>query len=151
MKRLIPVKLAGSILLLSLALLAVLHVLILFRVVPAGIVWGGQIGESPGNLVVLETIALLVTLLFALIVAVKAGFVRTTRFRRATGLGMWLVFAYFVLNTLGNLASGVTAERLLFTPITILMALLALRLALEKSLVEETHESQAARKPQSPH
>lgn len=132
MKRLISVKLAGSVLLIALALLAILHVLILFKVVPSGIVWGGQIGGSPGNLVVLETIALLVTLLFALIVAVKAGFVRTTRLKRAAGPGMWLVFAYFALNTIGNLASGVSTERLLFAPITILLALLALRLALEK-------------------
>lgn len=132
MKRLIPVKLAGSVLLLVLALLAILHVLILFKVVPSGIVWGGQIGGSPGNLVVLETIALLVTLLFALIVAVKAGFVRAARFKRAAGVGTWLVFAYFALNTVGNLASGVSTERLLFAPITILLALLALRLALEK-------------------
>lgn len=132
MKKFISVKLAGSILLFALALLAILHVLILFKIVPSGIVWGGQIGGSSGNLVVLETIALLVTLLFALIIAVKAGYVRTTRFKRAASLGMWLVFAYFVLNTLGNLASGISAERLLFAPITIVLAVLALRLALEK-------------------
>jgi len=132
MNKVIPVKLAGSVLLIALVLLAILHVLILFQVVPPGIVWGGQLGGSPGNLVVLETIALLVTLFFALIIAVKAGFIRTTRFKRAAGLGMWLVFAYFVLNTFGNLASGVSTERLLFAPITILLAVLALRLALEK-------------------
>ena len=132
MKTFISAKLAGSILLLALALLAILHVLILFQVVPPGIVWGGQIGGASGNLVVLESMALLVTLLFALIIAMKAGYVRTTRFKRAAGFGMWLVFAYFVLNTFGNLASGVSAERLLFAPITILLAVLALRLALEK-------------------
>ncbi len=132
MKTLFSPKLTGGILLLALALLAILHVLILFGIVPAGIAWGGQVGGSPGNLVVLETIALLVTLLFALIVAVKASFIRTIRFKRAAGLGIWLVFVYFVLNTVGNLASGVTAERLLFAPITILLAVLALRMALEK-------------------
>ena len=132
MNKFIGAKLAGSILLFALALLAILHVLILFQIVPPDFFWGGQIGGTSGNLVVLETIALLVTLLFALIIAVKASYIRTTRFKRAAGFGMWLVFAYCVLNTFGNLASGVSAERLLFAPITILLAVLALRLALEK-------------------
>jgi len=47
-------------------------------------------------------------------------------------IGMWVVFAYLVLNTLGNFASGVSAETWFFGPLTIVMVLSALRLAIEK-------------------
>jgi hypothetical protein len=47
-------------------------------------------------------------------------------------VGIWLVFAYLLLNTLGNLASGISFEKLVFAPITILLAFCAFRLAIEK-------------------
>jgi hypothetical protein len=42
---------------------------------------------------------------------------------------LWIIFAYLLLNTAGNLASSSSLEKLLFTPITIVAALLVLRLA----------------------
>jgi hypothetical protein len=131
MKR-ISAKLAGNILLVALGLLAIIHILILLNILPSNIVWGGQIGDSPTNLVMLEIIALLVTALFAIIIAAKIGYIKTNKYRRAINIGVWAVFAYLVLNTIGNLASGVSFENLVFAPITILLALLAFRLAIEK-------------------
>jgi len=64
MKKMISVKVAGNILLSSLALLAVFHVLVLLNVVPSTIVWGGQVAGSPTILLALELIALVVTLFF---------------------------------------------------------------------------------------
>lgn len=132
MKKLISAKLAGNLLLFSLGLLFLFHILVLLNVIPADIVWGGQIGGVPSNLVTLETVALLVTALFLLIVAAKTGYVQPGRLYGAVNIGVWLIFAYLVLNTLGNLASGISFEKLLFAPITIILAICALRLALEK-------------------
>lgn len=131
MKKLISARVAGNILLVSLGLLALFHVLVLLQVVPADIVWGGQIGDSSASLLTLEVIALLVTALFAAIVAAKLGYVMAGRFRRATNVGVWLIFAYLLLNTIGNLASGVSFEKLILAPITLLLALCAFRLAIE--------------------
>ncbi len=132
MKKLISAKLAGNILLFSLGLLFLFHILVLLKVIPADIVWGGQIRGVPANLVTLETIALLVTALFILIVAAKTGYLQTGKLSGAINVGLWLIFAYLLLNTLGNLASGISLEKLLFAPITIILALCALRLAIEK-------------------
>jgi hypothetical protein len=132
MKKLISVKLAGNILLFSLGLLFIFHVLVLLKVIPAGIVWGGQIKGVPANLVTLETVALLVTAVFILIVAAKTGYLQAGKLSGAVNVGIWLIFAYLLLNTLGNLASGISLEKLLFAPITIILALCALRLAIEK-------------------
>lgn len=132
MKKRISAKLAGNILLVALGLLVIFHVLVLLRVVPAEIVWGGRIQGLPSNLVTLETIALLVTLLFFVIIAAKTGYVQAGRLSGAVNLGVWLVFAYLILNTLGNLASGISFESLIAAPVTIILALCAFRLAIEK-------------------
>jgi len=132
MKKLVSAKLAGNILLFSLGLLVIFHILVLLRVVPATIIWGGQIQGVPANLVTLETVALFVTAIFILIVAAKTGYLQAGKVSGAVNIGVWLIFAYLLLNTLGNLASGISFEKLLFAPITIILALCALRLAIEK-------------------
>ena len=132
MKKLISAKLAGNLLLAALGLLFLFHILVFLKVIPADIVWGGQIKGVPTNLVTLESIALLVTAFFLLIVAAKMGYVQASKWSAAINVGLWLIFAYLLLNTLGNLASGITFEKLLFAPITIILALCAFRLAIEK-------------------
>jgi hypothetical protein len=132
MRKLISAKLAGNILLFSLGLLFLFHVLVLLNLVPANIVWGGQIKGVPENLITLESVALLVTALFMFIVAAKIGYVQAGKWSGVINVGVWLIFAYLLLNILGNLASGISFEKLIFAPITIILALCALRLAIEK-------------------
>jgi len=128
-KKLISLKLAGNILLVAIAALLVFHILVLVNIVPASIVWGGQ---AQGNIVVLELIALVVTLLFAAMIAAKTGYIRAGKLQLVVNIGMWLIVVFLILNTIGNLASGVHFENLIFAPITVILALLALRLAIEK-------------------
>ncbi len=128
----VSAKLAGNILLISLGFVAVFHILVIIGVVPANVIWGGQIGNAPANLIALELFALLMTALFAGIIAAKAGYINAGRFRKAVARGVWIVFAFFVLNTIGNFASGASAENWIFAPLTILLALCALRLAIER-------------------
>ncbi len=132
MKRFGGARLAGNILLIALGLLALFHILVLLGVAPADSIWGGQINGAAANLLVLETIALLVTCVFAVVVAVKLDYFKTSRFRKAANVGVWILFAYLILNTIGNLASAASFETLIFAPITIALALCALRLAIEK-------------------
>ena len=131
MKKLISARLAGNILLAALGLLFVFHVLVLLGVLPAEIVWGGMIQGGQTNLIALETVALVMTLLFMLIVAARIGYIQVGRLSGAVKAGVWLIFIFLLLNTLGNLASGVSFENLIAAPITIILALCALRLAIE--------------------
>ena len=132
MNKLISAKWAGNLLLGALGLLAVFHSLVLLQVLPASIVWGGAIENSPESLFPLEMISLVVTLLLAAMVAAKTGYIETTRFKTAINIGVWFVFAILVLSMLGNLASGVSFENLIFAPIAVLLAFCAYRLAIEK-------------------
>ncbi|HEX6035235.1 MAG TPA: hypothetical protein VFY83_12400 [Anaerolineales bacterium] len=132
MKRLINAKLAGNILLAAFGVLTIFHVLVLLKVIPSEIVWGGQIQGVPSNLLTLETIALAITLVFILILAAKLGYIQAGKLSGAVNIGVWLIFIYLLLNILGNLASGISFEKLIFAPITIVLALCAFRLAVER-------------------
>jgi hypothetical protein len=130
MKKLGSAKLAGNILLFSLGLLLVFHILVLLKIVPANMMWGGQ--ANAGNIVMLEIIALAVTVFFGYVIAAKTGYVNAGKFAGVVNILVWIIFIFLLLNTLGNLASGVSAESFIFAPITLILALCALRLAIEK-------------------
>jgi len=132
MKKLISARLAGNILLAAMGLLFTFHVLVLFGVLPADIVWGGQIKDAQANLIPLESVALFITLLFMFVIAVKTGYIRMNKFPGLINAGVWLIFAFMILNTLGNLASAISFENLVFAPVTIILAFCAFRLAMEK-------------------
>ena len=119
-------------LLVILGALAVFHVLMLAGALPSGIAWGGQAAGSPQTLRTLEVVGLVVTVVFAAAVAAKAGFIGSARVRGPARIMVWIMFGYFVLNVVGNLASASGVERAIFTPISAVVALLALRLAVEK-------------------
>lgn len=131
MKNIISTKFAGNVLISLLILLIVFHVLVLMKVIPYQIVWAAQIDDS-STLLIYEGFAISLTALFVLIISMKIGYFMPRKFNKVVNSGVWFVFIYFLLNTIGNLASGVTAEKLIFTPLTILMTLLAFGVAIEK-------------------
>ena len=131
MKNIISTKFAGNVLISLLILLIVFHVLVLMKVIPYQIVWAAQIDDS-STLLIYEGFAISLTALFVLIISMKIGYFMPRKFNKVVNAGVWFVFIYFLLNTIGNLTSGVTAEKLIFTPLTILMTLLAFGVAIEK-------------------
>lgn len=131
MKKLMSARFAGNILLFCLGALVVFHLLVLFNFVLPDVIWGGQIGDSTTNLLTLEIYALIAAIVFAIIVAVKLDYLKAGKFKKAAGVGVWIIFAYLLLNTIGNLVSGVSFDNLVFAPITVILAFCAFRLAIE--------------------
>ena len=132
MTKVISAKSAGNILLAAFGLLLVFHVLVLLGLIPSNIIWGGQAYGSPSSLMALEWGALLVTALFGILIAAKVDYIKAGRFRIIATVGVWIVFAYLLLNTVVNLVSAVSFENVIFAPIALILALSALRLAIEK-------------------
>ena len=132
MTKVLSARLAGNILLVAFGLLVVFHVLILLGLLPSNIIWGGLAAGAPASLPTLEGVAFLVTVLFMILIAAKLDYVRAGRFRTAAIIGVLFVFAYLALNTVGNLISAVSFENLILAPVTLILALCALRLAIEK-------------------
>jgi hypothetical protein len=63
-------------------------------------------------------------------VIMRSVYVIADKFKKVSAIGIWVVFAYFVLNAVGNFTSGVSAENFLFGPLTVVLALLSLRVAI---------------------
>ena len=131
MKKLISVKLAGNISIVLMVLLIIFHILIMIGIVPYDIVWGGQIKDDV-SLMKFEIFGIATSFLFLVIVLVKVDYLKFTKFRKIIKIAVWIMFVFFLLNTVGNLASGVTLEKLIFTPVTIILSVLIFRLAIEK-------------------
>ncbi|HMM97413.1 MAG TPA: hypothetical protein PKC99_00265 [Anaerolineales bacterium] len=130
-KSLISARRAGNILIVSLSLLLVFHVLVLFRLAPAEIVWGGQAVNSPDELFILEGFGLFLTFIFLAIVSAKVGYINANSFIKPINVFLWIIFVYLILNFGSNLVSKTFAENVLFAPVTIIMAFLVYRLILE--------------------
>ena len=129
MRNLIPERLAITGLLVILSLIVLFHALVLTGIIPFTIIGGGRITNT-AQMIRLEVPALLVNLVLLLFVATRAGYVSWKINPTVYRVGFWIMFVLFVLNTLGNLLSTNTFERAVFTPLTILIAMFSLRLAL---------------------
>lgn len=125
----LSVSFAGNALLLLFGLLFIFHLLVLFEAIPYDIVWAGKI-KGRRYLRKMESISLLVLGLAAMIVSLRMGYINFFKNPDVINIGMWILFAFFTLNTIGNLTAKSPIEKYGFGMLTIMMALLALRLAL---------------------
>jgi hypothetical protein len=63
---------------------------------------------------------------FIYIIRRRAGLIDDMPIARITRVLAWIITAFMVFNTLGNLASTSTGEKILFTPISFLLAVACL-------------------------
>lgn len=110
-------------------LFVLFHLLVIVGIVPDAIVWGGRVKDRQ-KLVAMEVVSLSTILLTGAV-----GFVRALQLAQGevfllTTILSWLFFAVFVLNTIGNLLAKTAVERVAFTPVTLILAYIFLRLAL---------------------
>lgn len=131
MKKIISIRLASNIIITINTLALLMHFLILLNLLPHDFVWGGRL-KSEADLIIFESISIVVQILFISIIAVKAEYVFKGKFKRTVNVGTWVMFGLMVLNTIGNLVSNSGLETLVMTPLTCMLALLVFRLAIEK-------------------
>jgi len=122
-------NLTGNILLILLVLLVVFHLLVIAGIVPYNIVWAGKINNRT-QLLRMESISLVVLALAILLVTLKMGYLTFLNYPAVINGGMWVLFAFFLLNTLGNLTAKSPVEKYGFGTLTLLMSLCYLVLAI---------------------
>ena len=130
MKKLISIRLASNIIIAINTMAILMHILILLNILPHDFVWGGRL-KSKGDLIIFESISIVVQILFISIIAIKAGYVFKGKFKRTVNVATWGLFGLMVLNTVGNLASISSLEAMVMTPLTFVLAVLVFRLAIE--------------------
>ena len=124
-------RIAAHGIVLVLSLMVLFHVLVMAQVVPYGVVWGGRL-ENYSQMLLFEAISIAVNLLMLGAVAISAGMVKVKINRGLLKAALWTMFGVFLLNTIGNLLSNNETEKLIFTPLTLLLSLFSLRLAISK-------------------
>jgi hypothetical protein len=116
-------------LLFILTLVILFHLLVITGVVPFQIVWGGRLKDT-SQMLVFETLSILLNVLMLLVVAIQAGLVKVSLNRLTLKIAFWLMGLLFFINTIGNLVSLNALEQVVFTPLTLLLALFSFRLAI---------------------
>lgn len=132
MKKLISERFAAIALLSLLLLFLLFHFLVMLGVIPFEIVWGGRLKDR-SQMLRSETVSVIINLLMLAVVGIKAKMIEVVLPQLLVRLILWIMFALFILNTLGNLFSLNQFEQLVFTPVTFLLALFSLRLAISRS------------------
>lgn len=117
----------GLLILLSLFLL--LHFTILIKIIPYNLIWGGRL-KTDKEMYRFETFSIIINSLFVIVVLVQANYFTIDVPKKIITYILWLMAGLFLLNTLGNAISKNKLEQRLFTPVTILLAIFSLVLAL---------------------
>ncbi|NJN41467.1 MAG: hypothetical protein HC811_03715 [Flammeovirgaceae bacterium] len=113
-----------------LSLVIIFHILILTQVIPFQIVWGGRL-ETLSQMRIFETISIFINVLMLVVVADKADYLKLPFSTKTITIILWVFVVLFAVNTIGNLFSKNRLEQLLFSPLTLLAAILFARIAIE--------------------
>lgn len=126
MKKIISFRLAINGCLVIFALITLYHALILTSIIPYSMTWGGRL-ETVEEMYRFETVSILLNLLFLVIIWLKLK----NPGNKVLTILLWLMAGLFALNTLGNLFSLNNLEAYIFTPVTLILSFLFIRLAIE--------------------
>lgn len=109
----------------------VFHVLVLFRVIPFSIVWGGKI-KTIENMQKMEAISLSVNALILVFVLSELGVIRKKCPSNLAKFIYLVLLNLFIFNTIGNLFSESNLEKIIFTPITLALSVMSFILLFRK-------------------
>ena len=107
----------------------VFHFLVLLKVIPYKIVWGGRL-KSDTQMYRFEVVSIFTNLIFLAIVFAYSGILLSDISPNIISILLWIMAALFSLNTLGNLMSKNKWEKIIFTPLTFILFIFCLILAL---------------------
>ncbi|MFE6256596.1 hypothetical protein [Agromyces sp. NPDC057865] len=119
----------------AIALVVILSLLAVFQLAlalgaPLGrFAWGGQHRVLPGRLRIGSLVSIVIYAIIAVLALDRAGLIDVVPDVVST-VGMWVVFAYFVIGIPLNAISRSKPERYVMTPVVTILAVLSLLVAL---------------------
>jgi len=103
-------------------LVNVFHLMIMLKIIPYAVTWGGRL-KTDEEMYTFESLSVLINLFFIYIILQKGAFVKAIFSDKVLNLTLWIFFALFTLNTIGNIVAKTLFEKI-FTIITLLNAIL---------------------------
>ncbi|MBL6446027.1 hypothetical protein JMN32_06885 [Fulvivirga sp. 29W222] len=124
-------KRAAYFLLAILSIIIVFHLLVLAGFIPYEIVWGGRL-KNTSEMAIFELISITINMAMLLVVCVYIGILRVNIKQGLVKGFLWIMFVLFLLNTIGNFVSNNFFEKVIFTPVTLILAILSFSMAVSK-------------------
>ncbi len=128
---LLPFHVATMGLLFLLLLVILFHVGVMLGLIPTTIVWGGRFND-PKQIMGMEFVSIGVNLFLMGLIAAKANYIKHKIPLKIIQILLYLFVTLFLLNTVGNLLAKDSLEKAIFTPITLVSAIVIARIAMEK-------------------
>jgi hypothetical protein len=104
----------------------VLQILLAVGILPVSMAWGGRQSKLTASLRISSIIAAILLGMFIFVIRYRAGLVGNGPIPAVIMVVSWIITAFMAFNTLGNLASLSTKEKVVFGPITSLLTLACL-------------------------
>ena len=114
-----------------LSLFILFHSLVILNIIPFGVVWGGTMKDK-SQMLTFETVSIIINILMLAVAGIKAGYLKIGISQVVVRVNLWIMSALFVMNTLGNLLSDNQFEKIVFTPVTVILSIFSLRVAIIK-------------------
>ena len=108
-----------------LSLVIVFHFLIIVKIIPFNIAWGGRL-KSDQEMYVFEGISIAINLFLIWVLSLKLKNVKG----KLINIMLWIFLGIFTLNTIGNLFAQTNFEKF-FSILTFVFALLILRILIK--------------------
>ncbi|HRP32929.1 MAG TPA: hypothetical protein PKV73_13605 [Agriterribacter sp.] len=108
------------------------HVAVVVKAIPYNIAWGGRL-QNDREMYVFEAISILINLFLGFVLLMKAGYIKFWFGKKTINIILWIFFALFVLNTVGNLFAKTNFEKS-FAVLTFVFAILIWRILKSKHI-----------------
>jgi hypothetical protein len=95
--------------------LMVFHFLILFKVIPYDITWGGRL-NSDEEMYLFEGVSIAINGILLLLLLLKGRFIGQVKSFKFINFTLWVFLVLFLLNTIGNLFAETTFEKFFALP-----------------------------------
>jgi len=116
-------------LIIVLSIFLILHICVLLKIVPYSIVWGGRL-KTDEEMYRFEIVSIIINIFFLFVILIQSHFLTIDFPKKTMTIILWVMTALFLVNTFGNAISKNKIEKKLFTPITIILTIFSLILAL---------------------
>ena len=101
----------------------VIHLVIIINIIPYEIVWAGKL-KSTNEMYVYEGVSLLMIMVLFSTMLLKGNFIKHKVNDKILNGILWFFMLVFALNTVGNLMAESLFEKAVFTPLTLISAIL---------------------------
>lgn len=124
-------KIASVLLIVLFSLTIVFHFLILIKVIPYAIAWGGRLTNDT-EMFIFESVSISINMAFLLVTTTKHKQIKQDKSSTFISVMLWIMFVVFAINTIGNLFSLNNYEKIIFTPLTLISSVACLILTRHK-------------------